>query len=99
MNPYLRDPCKGIYRYLFALVLTAGMATAIAGDAIRIESPQAQVTLLELYTSEGCSSCPPPERVSSITVCRTRVPGDYSRMSSRPRGRFSSRSSGLGSKK
>lgn len=43
-----------------ALLCAAGLE-AQAGDC-RLDSPAHRLTLMELYTSEGCSSCPPADR-------------------------------------
>ena len=60
------------WRWLMLLPLAHGLSVAHAAPAGHCErsSPQHTVALIELYTSEGCSSCPPADRWLSTLSSR-----------------------------
>lgn len=58
---------KTVARITFLFLLSAGPAAAANCTA---SSGEQRVTLLELYTSEGCDSCPPADRWISALPAR-----------------------------
>lgn len=56
--------------------LLAAICTGAAASECRLESPAHRVTVIELYTSEGCSSCPPADRWLSGLPQQGVLPGN-----------------------
>jgi hypothetical protein len=52
---------KNNYIVCITLFLCLFSQSGNAADQLRLKSPVDQVTLVELYTSHGCSSCPPAD--------------------------------------
>jgi hypothetical protein len=55
-----------------AIIALLALAPAARAQSCRKDSPAHRVALVELYTSEGCSSCPPADRWMSTLVGKSR---------------------------
>jgi len=61
---------RGLFRVVLAVLLGAVLGQSLAAEECRVASPARKNALVELFTSDGCDSCPPANKWLSDSVKR-----------------------------
>ena len=66
-----------IKHWIYLLVAVMSVTTAVGKEEVQFSSQENQTAVIELFTSQGCSSCPPAERWLNTLKDRPQLWSDF----------------------